>query len=503
LFRTIAAATLAAAVLRFFRLGEPSLWIDEIFTWLASGGGGPLTPGDLLGDVHGPLYTLAVHASWRAFGVSEWALRAPGALAGVLMVPALAWVAARWLGRETAAPAAWLAAASPFLVRYSQEARGYAWVMLGACASVALLLELRRRCDARTVSAWFAATAFGALSNPTFALLAPFHLRLWLAGDPATRRARLGWLAAASVAIVLLAAPFAPSVLRTWDWRRLAPARGPVEGESPLRGQTTMHPGAIPFALHAFAVGTTLGPSLRELRGDLGPATFRRHAGELVAVTLVFGAAGILGLGALARRRRTIDGLVWLAAPALVVVYFAAQNFKVFNPRYLAVSAPAFLLVVAAAWSDRGTLGRWLLGGAIAVLWGLSLHHHYFDPRYEREDYRAALDAVRSSHAPGEQVLAVGALEPVDFYARSLPVEHLWLGFAADSTRMERELDEVLSRASGTWVVLSREEDLDPAGRFARRMERIAAGAPAQYPGVRVWHVTRRPEGAHAPPAAR
>lgn len=453
--------------------------------------------------MHGPLHTLAVHASWRTFGVSEWALRLPGAVAGVLTVPAMAWVAHRWLGRETAAPAAWLAAASPFLVRYSQEARGYAWVVLGSCLSVALLLELRRRCDAKGVAAWFAATAFGALSNPSFVLLAPLELRLWLDGDRATRRARLAWLGAAALAVLLLAAAFAPPLLRTWDWRRLAPARAPVAGEAPLRGGTTFHPGAIPFALHSFAVGYTFGPSLRELRSDLGPAMFRRHAAELAAVTVVFGAAGILGIAALARRRRLLDGVLWLAAPALVVVYFAMQNFKVFNPRYLAVSAPVFLLFLAAAWADRGALGRWLLGGAIAALWAVSLQHHYFDPRYAREDYRAALAAVRGAIAPDERVLAVGAMEPVDFYGRGLPVEHLWLGFAADSTRMERELGVALSRAGGTWVVLSRSEDLDPAGRFARRMDAIAARARADYPGVQVWHVTRPPGGTPSAPAPR
>lgn len=453
--------------------------------------------------MHGPLHTLAVNLSWRTFGVSEWAMRAPAALGGVLTVPALAWLAARWLGRETAAPAAWLAAASPFLVRYSQESRGYAWVMLSTCASVALLLELHRRCDARTVAAWFAATVFGALSNPAFALLAPLQLRLWLAGDPATRRRRLGWLAAACVAIVLLAAPFAPSVVRTWDWRRLVPARAAGEGETPLRGETTLHPGAIPFALHAFAVGFSLGPPLRELRADAGPATLRRHAFELAAVALVFGAAGVLGARALARRRRLLDALVWLVAPALVVVYFAGHNFKVFNPRYLAVSVPGFLLVVAAAWADRGARGRWLLGGTVAALWGVSLFQHYFDPRYAREDYRGAVAAVRAGLAPGEQVLAVGALEPVDYYGRGLPVEHLWLGFAADTTRMEQKLEAALSRASGTWVVLSRGEDLDPEDRFARRMEAIATGTPGAFTGVRVWHVTRRHDGAEAPPAPR
>lgn len=490
-------------MLRFFRLGTPSLWIDETFTWLASGGGGALSWRELLGDVHGPLHTLAVHASWRAFGDAEWALRLPAAVAGVLTVPAMAWVAARWLGRETAAPAAWLAAFSPFLVRYAQESRGYAWVMLAACVSVALLLELQRRCAARGVAAWAGATAFGALSNPAFLLLAPLHLRLWLAGDPATRAARRRALAVVAIALAALAAPFVPPVLRTWDWSRLAPGRAPAEGETPLRGATTIHPGAVPYALYSFAVGTTLGPSTRELRADLGPATFRRHALPVAATAAVFGTLGALGLAALARRRRLLDGVLWLAAPALLVVYFAAQNFKVFNPRYLAVSAPAFLLVAAAAWADRGASGRRWLGGAVAVLWAVSLHHHYFDPRYEREDYRSALAAVRSAIAPGEQVLAVGAVEPVDFYGRGLPVRHLWLGFAADTTRMERELDTVLSRASGTWVVLSREEDLDPAGRFARKMERIAAGAPERHPGVRVWYVTRSAGGADVPAAPR
>ena len=503
MYRTIAAATFVAAVLRFFRLGHQSLWIDEIFTWLASGGGGTLTWRDLLGDVHGPLYSLAVHASWSTFGPTEWAIRLPSAIAGVLTVPAMAWLSSRWLGRETAVPAAWFAAGSPYLVRYAQEARAYAWVMLAACVSAALVLELRRRCDARGVAAWFAATAFGALSNPSFALLAPVELRLWLAGDPATRRARVRWLAGGAVALVLLALPLVPSALRTLDWSRLAPARGAFGGEAPLRGATTLHPAAVPFALHSFAVGYSLGPSLRELRAAPGMATLRRHAGELVAVTAVFGTLGVLGLGALARRRRLLDAALWLVAPALVVVYFAGQNFKVFNPRYLSVAVPAFVLVLAAGWTDLGTRGRWVLGAAVAALWAASLQHGYFDPEYAREDYRSALAAVRAGFAPGEQVLAVGAMEPVDFYGRDLPVEHLWLGFAADSGRMERRLSEKLAATHATWVVLSRSEDLDPAGRFGRRMDEIGSPVPGSFPGVRVWHVTRPDGGAEPPVPAR
>jgi hypothetical protein len=495
LFRTVAAATLAAAILRLFYLGHQSLWIDEIFTRLASGGGGPLTWRDLLGDVHGPLHTLAVHLSARAFGVSEWALRLPAAIAGVLTVPAMAWLASRWLGRSAAAPAAWLAAGSPFLVWYSQEARGYSWMMLGACLSGALLLELHRRCDARGVVAWLAATAFGALSNPAFLLIAPLELRWWLAGDRATRRARLAWLGGVSLALALIAAPFVPSVARTWDWRRLAPARAAMTGEAPLRGTMTFHAAAVPFALHVFAVGYTLGPSRRELRENPGLATLRRHAFELAATTAVFGTLGLLGLAALARRNRLLDALAWLVVPALVVSYFAGQNFKAFNPRYIAVSVPGLLLLVAAAWTDRGARGRWLLGAAVAALWSVSLFQNYFDPAYAREDYRHALASVRAGLVAGEQVLAVGAVEPIDFYGRGLPVEHLWLGFAADPVKMEQKLEQALARTGGTWVVLSRSEDLDPAGRFAKRMDEIGARDPGRFAGVQVWHVTRRAGG--------
>ncbi len=488
LVRAVLAATLVAAVLRCFRLGQPSLWIDEIFTWMAAGGGGwPFGWRDLLGDVHGPLNTLAVHLSMRAFGEVEWAIRLPSAIAGVLTVPAMAWVAGRWLGREAAVPAAWLAAGSPFLQRYAQEARGYSLVMLAACVSLALALELRRRFETRSVLAWLAATVLGALSNPAFVLLAPLELRVWLAGDPATLRARRRTRAIAGVLVVLAMVPFVPSLVRTWDWQRLVPARGAVEGESPLRGDTTLHPGALPFALHAFAVGYSLGPSLGELRAAPGGRTLAHHARELSAVVLCFGVAGVLGLRALRRRGLLIEAALWLAGPALIVVYFAGHNFKVFNPRYLAVSLPGFLLVVAAALADLGPRGRRLLGAGIAVLWSVSLFHYFFDPRYGREAYREALAAVRAGIRPGEQVLAVGAMEPVDFYGRGLPVRHLWLGFAADSARLESRLAAARERATGTWVVLSRSEDLDPEGRFARRLQREAP--PADYPGVRVWHL--------------
>jgi hypothetical protein len=185
------------------------------------------------------------------------------------------------------------------------------------------------------------------------------------------------------------------------------------------------------------------------------------------------------------------------------VSYFAAHNFKVFHPRYLAVSFPCVLLVFAAGFADLPSLARRLLGGAVVALWAVSLAQLAFVPEYGREDYRGALATVRAGWRPDEQVLAVGAQEPVEFYARSLRVRRWWLGHVARPARMDSTFEEALSRARGSWVVLSRAEDLDPGGAFARMLAaRYPHAGTWSRPGVRVWHIVRS-SGNTSPEAGR
>ena len=488
--RAVLAATLVAAVLRFFRLGHQSLWIDEQFTLAAAGLPGPLAWRDLLDNVHGPLHTLAVAFAASLGSTSEAVLRAPSALAGVALVPVLAWLAARFVGRDGVAPAAWLTAGSPFLVWYSQECRNYAFAMLAAAAATGLLLELHRRCRAQDVTRYVAIAVAGVLSNLSFALLAPLHLWLWGAPGP-TRAARLRSLASVVVLVTLAAMPWLPAIGGVWDWSRLSPGRPAAAGEVALRGETTSHPAGVPFAFYSLLAGYTGGPSLRALKA--GPvAAVRAHLPEVAAATLVFGTLLALGLVALARRRRLAATALWLVAPALVVSYFAAHNFKTFHPRYLAVAAPCVLLVVAAAFTGRAPRTRNVLVAAVGLLWALSLGRMAFDPAYAREDYRGALAHVRSRLAAGERVLAVGAPEPVEWYGRDLDVARWWVGFASEPERMASTLSDSLARAPGTWVVGSRTEDLDPEGRFARWLDaRVPLGERWATHGVTVWHWRR------------
>ena len=214
----------------------------------------------------------------------------------------------------------------------------------------------------------------------------------------------------------------------------------------------------------------------------------------IAAVALVFGALLALGLAELARRRRLVEAALWLLAPALIVSYFALQNFKVFHPRYLSVAYPGFLLVLAAAFASLGRRTRVVGGVALGALWLVSLGHHYFDPRYGKEDYRGAAALVRERGVAGETLLAVNSEEPMSYYYRGpLPHTRLWLGFAGRPQELlESKLEQALEGASGAWVVLSRPEDLDPGDRFARTLERRYPGAERwTLAGVRVWHVRR------------
>ena len=73
--RTVLAATLVAALLRLFRLGHQSLWIDEQFTLLSAGLPGPFVLTDLLDNVHGPLHAVVVALFAAIGGPAEWVVQ--------------------------------------------------------------------------------------------------------------------------------------------------------------------------------------------------------------------------------------------------------------------------------------------------------------------------------------------------------------------------------------------------------------------------------------------
>jgi predicted membrane-bound mannosyltransferase len=76
------------------------------------------------------LHTVLAKLCVGLLGEEEWALRLPALLAGVLVVPSLAWVAGRVFGLVEGFAVAGLAAATAWLVSYAVDARGYSLALL-------------------------------------------------------------------------------------------------------------------------------------------------------------------------------------------------------------------------------------------------------------------------------------------------------------------------------------------------------------------------------------
>lgn len=118
-----------------------SFWYDETFT--AAYAAADLSDYDtlIMSDVHPPLWYLIEHVTVRLIGNSEFALRLPSLVFGVLLVWLVykySFIIFNWSG--TANAAALLIALLPAFIHYSNEARGY---MLLCCGVFIALIAAR------------------------------------------------------------------------------------------------------------------------------------------------------------------------------------------------------------------------------------------------------------------------------------------------------------------------------------------------------------------------
>src|SRR5215210_7487143 len=181
----LAALTGLAALLRFSTLDLQSYWFDESVTVslvrLDLGGMLERIPAS---ESTPPLYYLLAWLWSKPFGSNEAGLRSLSALLGTATVP-LAYAAARELcSRRVGLTVAALAAVSPVLVWYSQEARAYALVVALTTGSLWAFARLVRRPSV--------AAAAGALV-PLAEHQRSLELASFISGDPlGFRLARAG-----------------------------------------------------------------------------------------------------------------------------------------------------------------------------------------------------------------------------------------------------------------------------------------------------------------------
>ena len=153
----LAALTAAGAALRLPFLGLQSLWYDEAFTLAVVERDSLGEVWDQVGDTEStpPLYYVLTWAWLQLVGdTGDAALRAPGAIAGVLCVPAAYLAVRRLAGERVGVAVAALTAVSPVLVAYSLNARSYPLAVLLECLSLWAMGEALDRRGGRWLAIW-------------------------------------------------------------------------------------------------------------------------------------------------------------------------------------------------------------------------------------------------------------------------------------------------------------------------------------------------------------
>jgi 4-amino-4-deoxy-L-arabinose transferase-like glycosyltransferase len=181
-WRLLLLLMLLDAVVVFPTLGAKTLWhIDE--SRLAQIAREMVTTGDYLvprigGEVYAcypPLAYWAIAGSGSVFGWNEWAMRLPGALAGVLLAGLCGWLAWRLTASRLAAAAAAVALAttSGFV---AQQATGRADTLVALFAMAAILVLdviTREGSTPRRLVAFYACVALGVLTKGPLAIVLP------------------------------------------------------------------------------------------------------------------------------------------------------------------------------------------------------------------------------------------------------------------------------------------------------------------------------------------
>jgi mannosyltransferase len=130
----LALITLLAVFLRFYKLGEWSFWLDEVYTiGRAQAHYGSLEA--LFRNIPPrtswiPLSVMITAGAMNALGTSEWSARLAPAMIGILSIPVLYFPIKRLLGPGVALIAILLLAVSPWHIYWSQNARFFTSLML-------------------------------------------------------------------------------------------------------------------------------------------------------------------------------------------------------------------------------------------------------------------------------------------------------------------------------------------------------------------------------------
>lgn len=480
-------------VWRIEGLDKQSLWRDEVdAVYFALGDLRRLLSMFVEPGHNGALYYAGLRPYLRLMGSSEFALRYPSLLLGVLSIP-LMWQVSRHLLPSTlhAGPSNSLVhtknrwrfywkviisdpgllatsflAVSPYQLWYSQEGKMYtATTLIVLIATWFWLNGLDRRSDWRSWLGLFIVITLGLYTHLLLALLFPL-LSVWFLISYRRYRSRAVYLLLASSAVIAVYA-----CQSSWIWQLFTSSKS--------------HTGR-PFVPLSETLQETL---YYQLNGVMPP----KNGGIWLLPLLILAASGVLygyrvlskpiqRPGVLSGRERQLLVISWLLLPILAI-YAVSLRQPVFAPRYIIWIAPALMMMLALGVqtlrSQRTAWRCWLATLMVVYVVGYGLATGWQQKKTPiKHDLRSAVAYISQRRQPGELlILHIPHLEyayryysgdqgpqPFDGDDADLGwwVGGLWTNDAlADSEvvkQVEKEMEALTHGATDIWVMRSEVE---------------------------------------------
>lgn len=482
-----------AAVLRLYHLGTENLWIDEVFSmdmvrspihslerfWNPDGG------------INSRPFGLVLVFLARQFGDSEFIVRLPFALLGILDVGVLYLLAREIVDRHVALRASLFLALLPVHVWYSQEARWYAqWTFL-TTVSLWMLVRFWKTDRARWWVGYLVTMTLNLYTFVASLLVAAvqFLTALLLPARKPSSGFRWKVVAALFVAGVLTMPIFLAAFGIELE---------PTPAGVPNRASRAMSPFALPYLFFAYVAGFSIGPTVGELHALPGPLVILRKYPEVVVYYAVFSIIATLGLWAL-RGRRLCAAVVlpWVLVLPLLALAGAVFSHQTINVRYTMAATPGFALLLSLGVESFGRWHRWVTL-VVVGLFAASLANYYWNPDYDKDDVRGAVEYVQTSRRGNEPVVVVGQIAPAaEYYGRGLHIETVrgclprWMEVGSTPRAPVVQIDSLVPETS-FWFLTGR----DWIGRSEECMEKLGATHEtvkrASYTGVDVYRMHRR-----------
>jgi 4-amino-4-deoxy-L-arabinose transferase-like glycosyltransferase len=267
-------------------------------------------------DVHPPLYYLLLDGWARLFGDSEFMLRLPSVLMGLVALSATYAPGATYLDRRTGFMALLLTGSAGFFLYYTQEARMYALYLALITLSYLVYVRWQRQPSVRhglLYALLMLLALYTHYVSALFLLVQGLHLLLMTL-----------WR-------------------RDWQWRYLLPFALTVTGYLPW----------LPFALRQWNLHPA-GAAALPVHSEAGALWLILTNGYPLLYLLPF-ALLILSRDARTRLRQaaTLQALsfclLWLIVPPLLLLALNAGGRTLFQLRYLLPLLPAWALLLAVA----------------------------------------------------------------------------------------------------------------------------------------------------------